>query len=111
MIEKKTNNYLDELNKKILELEKYHHHDDYEYRGIKNVQDLFKLSIDEDYYKPKLVKSSYNNNYIQYESKGDKVLTVKKYLALIVQYLRELINYYKNKGEWKLKLTAKINFI
>ena len=72
---------------------------------------MFKLSIDEDYYKPKLVKSSYNNNYIQYESKGDKILTVKEYLALIEQYLKELINYYKNKGEWKLQLTAEINFI
>ena len=25
--------------------------------------------------------------------------------------MRELINYYKNKGEWKVQLTAKINFI
>ena len=81
------------------------------YRGIKNVQDLFKLSIDEDYYKPKLVISGYNNNYIRYESKGDKILTVKEYLALIEQYLRELINYFKNKGEWKIQLTAEINFI
>ena len=27
------------------------------------------------------------------------------------QYLRELINYYKNKGEWKVQLIADINFI
>ena len=63
-----------------------------------------------DYYKPTLVKSGYNNNYIRYESKGDKILTVKEYLALIEQYLRELINYYKSKGEWKIQLTAEINF-
>ena len=72
---------------------------------------MFKLSIDKDYYKPILVKSGYNNNYIQYESKGDKILTLKEYLTLIEQYLKELINYYKNKGEWKLQLTAEINFI
>ena len=72
---------------------------------------MFKLSIDKDYYKPKLVKSSYNNNYIRYESKGDKILTVKEYLALIEQYLRDLINYYKNKDEWKIQLTVEINFI
>ena len=30
---------------------------------------------------------------------------------MIEQYLRELINYYKNKGEWKLQLTVEINFI
>ena len=72
---------------------------------------MFKLSINKDYYKPPFIKSDYNNNYIQYESKGDKVLTVKEYLALIEQYLRELINYYKNNGEWKIQLTAEINFI
>ena len=81
------------------------------YTGIRNVQDLFKLSIDKDYYKQKLVKSGYNNNYTQYESKGDKILTLKEYLALIEQYLRKLINYYKNKGEWKVQLTAAISFI
>ena len=30
---------------------------------------------------------------------------------MIEQYLRELINYYKNKGEWKIQLTAEINFV
>ena len=75
------------------------------------MHNLFKLSIDKDYYKPILVKSGYTNNYIQYESKGDKILTLKQYLALIEQYLRELTVYYKNKGGWKLQLTAEINFI
>ena len=75
------------------------------------MRDLFKLSINEDYYKPTLAKSGYNNNYAQYESKGGKILTLKEYLALIEQYLRELINYYKNKGEWKVQLIADINFI
>ena len=72
---------------------------------------MFKLSIDKDYYKSTLVKSGYNNNYIQYESKGDKILALKEYLALIEQYLRKLINYYKNKGEWKFQLTAEISFV
>ena len=72
---------------------------------------MFKLSIDKDRYKPILVKSGYNNNYIQYERKGDKILTLKEYLALIEQYLRKLINYYKNKGEWKVQLIAEISFI
>ena len=81
--------------------------DDFEFRGIENVQDLFKI-LD---YQPTLVKSGYNNNYIQYESKGDNILTIEEYLALIEPYLRELIDYYKNKGEWKIQLTAQINFI
>ena len=103
--------YLDELDKKFLKLDKYHDYDNFEYRGIKNVHNLFKLSIGKDYYKPILVKSGYNNNYMQYESKGDKILTLKKYLALIEQYLRELINYYENKGEWKFQLISEISFI
>ena len=61
--------------------------------GIKNVHNLFKLSIGKDYYKLILVKSGYNNNYIQYESKRDKILTLKEYL------------------EWKLQLIAEINYI
>ena len=77
---------------------------------MKNVQDLFKSSIDEDYYKPTFVKSGYNNNYTQYESKGDKILTVKEYLGLIEPYLAGMINDYKSKGEWKIQLTAEINF-
>ena len=68
---------------------------------------MFKILI----YKPTLVKSGYNNNYIQYESKGDTILTTEEYLALIEPYLRELINDYENKGEWKFQLTAQINFI
>ena len=102
-----TKEYLDELDKRILKLDEYYDDDDFEFRGIENVQDLFKILI----YKPTLVKSGYYNNYIQYESKGDNILTVEEYLALIEPYLIELINYYKNKGEWKIQLTAQINFI
>ena len=102
-----TKEYFDELDKKILKLGEYHDDDDFEFRGIENVQDLFKILI----YKPTLVKSGYNNNYIQYESKGDNILTVEEYLALIEPYLIELINYYKNKGEWKIQLIAQISFI
>ena len=72
---------------------------------------MFKLSIDKDYYKPILVKSGYNSNYIHYESKENKILTIKEYLALIEPYLRKLINYYKNKGEWKLQLATEMSFI
>ena len=57
-----------------------------------------------------LVKSGYNKNYVQYENKGDKTLSIQEYLALIEKYLRELINIYKNEGEWKIQLIAEINF-
>ena len=48
-----TKKYLDELEKKILKLDEYYDNDDFEFRGIENVQDLFKILI----YKPTLVKS------------------------------------------------------
>ena len=51
-----------------------------------------------------LLKSGYNNKYIEYRSEGNEILTFEEYLALIEPYLRELINNYKSKGEW-------INFI
>ena len=88
-------------------MDEYYDDDDFEFREIENVQDLFKILI----YKPTLVKSGYNNNYIQYESKGDNISTVEEYLALIEPCLRELMNYYKNKGEWKIQFAAQINFI
>ena len=108
---KKTSKYLDELDKRILKLDKYHDYDDYEYKGIKDIENLFKISIDKDYYKSKLTKSGYNENYMQYESKGDKILTLKEYLNLIEKYLKELIEEYKLKGEWKVQLTIEVSFI
>ena len=62
-------------------------------------------------YKPAIVKSSYNNNYIEYRSEGNEILAFEEYLNLIEPYLRELIKDHKNKGEWKIQLTAQINFI
>ena len=35
---------------------------------------------------------------------------VKEYLGLIELYLADMINNYKSKGEWKIQLTAEINF-
>ena len=97
-----TKEYIDELDKKILKLD-----DDDDFIGIENVQDLFKILI----YKPTIVRSGYNNNYIKYRSEGNEILTFEEYLALIEPYLRELINDHKSKGEWKIQLTAQINFI
>ena len=79
-----TKEYLDELDKKNLKLDD-DDDDDFEFIGIENVQDFFKILI----YKPTIVKSGYNNNYIEYTSKGDKLLTVEEYLALKEPYLRE----------------------
>ena len=63
---------LAELEGNLLKSKKYYEYDDSKYRRIRNVRDLFDLSIDEDYCEPILVKSAFDGNYIQYESTGDK---------------------------------------
>ena len=72
---------------------------------------MFHLSISKDYYKPIIVKGAFDNNYIQYESKGDKILTSSEYLNMIRLYLVDIINDHKTQSEWKIQLTAAINFI
>ena len=87
------------------------------------------MSIDEDYYKPIIVKSAFDDSYIQYESSREKGknLSIKKYLKMIKPYLSDLINNHKTHGlvryhsgnkswleetssEWKIQLTIAINF-
>ena len=59
-----------------------------------------------------MVKSTSNNNYIQYKSNGDKdkILTITEYLNMIRPYLLAMINDYKNKGEWIIQISAEISF-
>ena len=104
---------LTELEENLLKTNKYYDYDDIEYRGIRDVRNLFDLSIGEDYYKPIIANSDFNNNYNQYESKGDKdkILTVSEYLDMIRPYLVDMINDHKNQSEWKIQLSAEINFI
>ena len=85
---------LTELEENFSKTKKYYDYDDSEYRGIRNVGDLFDLSIDEDYYEPIIVRSAFDGNYIQYESKGDKGknISIKKYLTMIKPFLSDLIN-------------------
>ena len=62
------------------------------------------MSIDEDYYKPITTNSAFNNNYIQYEIKGNKdnISITNEYLDMIRPYLSDLINDHKAQGEWKI---------
>ena len=111
-IEKKQNlsdNEKEEIYDHLVELvntfdkkEEYKHsdHDDLDYFGIRELENLFTNDDDNDdnYYKPVLVKSSFKNNYKYYESRGDKdkKLSVKQYLYMIMPYLSDLINDHKN---------------
>ena len=73
---------------------------------IENVRDLFSI-LD---YEPVLIKSGFDNNYLEYMSNGNNSLSFNEYLELIKPYLYDLINVYKAKGEWKLQLSAEISF-
>ena len=68
--------------------------------------------IDKDYYKPINPKSAFKNNYIEYESKGDKSknLSPEEYLDITRLYLSEMINDHKTQSECKIQLTMQINF-
>ena len=90
------------MNKKIINLDK---HEDF--IGLENVKDLCSI-LD---YKPILIRDGFNNNYLEYGSDGNNSLSFTEYFDLIKPYLEDLINEKKNKGEWKLQLTAKISFV
>ena len=68
-----------------LERYRYHDNDDLDYKGIRQIENLFN-EINDDYYKPIKIKGAFNNNYIEYERKGDKdkILSVKEYLYMII---------------------------
>ena len=79
---------------------------------LRDIRTLYE-SDEEDYFKPIRIGNAFSNNYIKYESNGDKdkILSIKEYLDMIRQYLRDIINDQKTQGEWKIQLTIDIHFI
>ena len=96
--------YLKKLNNDLKKLQKYQDH-------ITNGLDY--LFNEEDYYKPTEVKSAFDGSCMLYESRGDKgaKLTLYEYFDKIKPYLKDMIDYYKSKGEWKIQVTMRIIFI
>ena len=127
---KNTENFFKKLGVYLDELKKHRDRDsdDLDYKKIRSIEYLFD-EINEDYYKPVKTKSAFNNNYIEYESRGhkDENLSPKEYLDMIRPYLRDMINNHKEAlkftnptgkiiedktfGEWKIQLTMQSNFI
>ena len=97
----------------------------------KILRDLdFTFDPEKDHYEPKEAVCAFNNNYIQYESVGDKDknLSTEEYIDVIRPYLSDITNNHetqsewkihseniitehKTQGEWKIYLTIAINFI
>ena len=109
-------------------LDNYHDNYDFaddEYKKIGSIRKLFK-EFDRDYYKPIRTDDGFagrRNNYIEYESKGDRYenLSPEELLKMIRPYLRDLINDHKpttesnnekneendsnsDRAEWKIQL-------
>ena len=76
---------------------------------IGDIRSLFKQD-EEDYYQPKRVINFWNNNYIEYQSNGDKNRNLSD-LHKIKPYLRNIIISLQNSDAWKIQLTITINFI
>ena len=100
-----SNEYLIELDKKIIKLNEYNNNNKDDF--IENVRDLFNIVN----YEPILIKTGFDGNYLEYRSEGNDSLSFEEYLNLIKPYLNDLISDQKDKGEWKLHLTVQINFI
>ena len=107
--------YLINLTRDLENKQKYHHsaYYDHNYYGIKDMEHLFNETID-NYYKPILVRFAFDNNFEEYEIRGDKHknLTLKEYLATITPQLANLIKEKKNstQDQQKVQLTIAIIF-
>ena len=66
-------------------------------RMLRDIRNLSEHEEEENYYKPVKVSNFWSNNYIQYESKGDKnkTLSTEEYLLKIGPYLKDIINNLK----------------
>ena len=115
--EKIYDNLLEIVNK-INKKEKYRYHDrdGLDYHGIRDIENVFD-NIDDDYYKPILAKSSFDENYKYYDSRGDKhkKLSIEQDLDIIKPYLSDLINENKaietSSNEWKIQINMHVNFV
>ena len=96
--------YLKKLNNGLKKLNKYQD-------NITHGLDY--LFNEEDYYKPTEVKSAFDSNYVLFGSRGDKdaELALYVYFDKIKPHLKDMIDDYKSKGEWKIQITMKIIFI
>ena len=104
---KNIDRYLKKLNNDLKKLQKYQDNITY------GLDYLFNEVNEEDYYEPKEIKSAFDGCYVLYESRGDKDanLALYEYFEEIKPYLKDMIDDYKSKGEWKIQITMRIIFI
>ena len=81
-------------------------------RIIRDIKSLFEHE-EENYYKRVRVNNFWSNNYIEYESNGDKnnPISVEKDLNRFRPYLKDIINNLKKSETWKIQLIIANNFV
>ena len=81
-------------------------------RIIRDIRNLFQHE-EEGSYKSVKVGCFWSNNYIEYESNGDrsKILSTEEYLNKIRPYLKNIRNNLKKSDSCKIQLTPAINFM
>ena len=99
--------YLKKLNNDLKKLYKYQDNVMY------GLDYLFDEVNEKDYYEPKEIKSTFDGNYVLYKSKGDKdaKLALWEYFDKIKPHLKEMVDDYKSKLEWKIQITMRIILI
>ena len=100
---KNISKYLKKLNNDFKKLYKYQDNVMYDLDNLFNEED----------YETKEIKSAFDGTHIVYESNGDKdaKLALWEYFDKIRPYLRDMIDYFKAEGEWKIELVMGIIFI
>ena len=63
------------------------------------------------YYEPIQTKGAFYENDTLYESNGDNISSLYEYFEKIKPYLSNLIDFYKEQGEYKAQLSMQIKFI
>ena len=104
---KNIDRYFKKLNSDLRKLQKYQDNTTY------GLNYLFNEVNEEDYYEPKEIRSAFDGSYVLYESRGDKdnMLAIYEYFDKIKPYLKDMIDDYKTKGEWKIQLVTRVIFI
>ena len=104
---KNIDRYFEKLKSDLRKLQKYQDNITY------GLDYLFNEVNEEDYYEPKEIRSAFDGGYTLYESRGDKdnMLAIYEYFDKIKPYLKDMINDYKSKGEWKIQLVMRVIFV
>ena len=92
--------YLKKLNNDFKKIQEYQDSITY------GIDYLFNEVNEEDYYEPKEIKSAFDGSYVLHESRGDEdnKVAIYEYFDKIKPYLKDMIDDYMYKGEWKIQI-------